>query len=80
MISSELKLNSGAVVRRNGEEERTPHENPLCPHGGRRHVFSLSRVPDASHVGEDDVSVAVLQSLHELQVVADLETLDRLFL
>lgn len=44
------------------------------------HMFLLGRVHDAFHVGEDDVSVAVLQSLHEFQVVADLETVDRLLL
>lgn len=68
MISGESKLNSGVVVGRNGEGERTTH------------MFLLGWVHDAFHVGEDDVSVAVLQSLHEFQVVADLETLDRLLL
>lgn len=43
-------------------------------------MFLLDRVTDGSHVGEDNVSVAALQSLHELQVVADLEALDWLLL
>lgn len=33
-------------------------------------------VKDAFHVIENNVSVDLLQSVHELQVVADLETLD----
>ena len=45
-----------------------------------RNVFLLDRVTDGFHVDENDVSVAALQTLHELQVVADFEALDRLLL
>lgn len=43
-------------------------------------MFLLCRVSYSFHVSENSVSVASLQSLHELQVVADLEALDRLLL
>lgn len=43
-------------------------------------MFLLDRVSDAFHVGENNVSVAALQSLHELQVVTDLEAHDWLLL
>lgn len=43
-------------------------------------MFSVDRVVDAFHVSEDDTSVAQLQTLHEVQVVADLEILDWLLL
>lgn len=46
----------------------------------RFHVFSLDRVTDGLHVAENDAPVSVLQSLHELQVAADLEALDWLLL
>lgn len=44
------------------------------------HVFSFDRVTDGLHVAQNDAPVSVLQSLHELQVVADLEALDWLLL
>lgn len=40
----------------------------------------LDGVTDGFHVGEDNVPVAALQPLHELQVVADLEASDWLLL
>ena len=43
-------------------------------------MFSVDRVLDAFHVSENDTSVAQLQTLHEVQVVADLEILDWLLL
>lgn len=43
-------------------------------------MFLLDRVTNGFHVGENNVSVAALQSIHELQVVADLEALDWLLL
>lgn len=43
-------------------------------------MFLFYRVTDGFHVGEDDAPVAALQFLHELQVAADLEALDRLLL
>lgn len=43
-------------------------------------VFLLDGVTDGFHVGEDDASVAALQPLHERQVAADCEALDRLLL
>ncbi len=43
-------------------------------------MFLLGRVTDGVHVGENNVSVAALQSFHELQVVAELEALDWLLL
>lgn len=39
-------------------------------------MFSLDQVTDGLHVAQNDAPVSVLQSLHELQVVADLEALD----
>lgn len=52
----------------------------MCANTQTFNMFSIERVADGLHVGENNVSVAALQSLHELQVVAHLEALDWLLL